>query len=241
MAAKPGSTPRWANVGGAIVTPGAGKLDVGHVTAERPPAQYENWFKNLAWQWFEYLKDGAMSGAFTFDSTVAVAGLITATAGLTCAANQHVTVSGTGKYKRGTRVRAIHAAAAQRSGGGASGNLQDAGWQYGSAGEILRFALPLEEGERLTTISAIMTDNGTDTLRMLCYKNTVTIGGGSAATQLGTQQNTAGSTGVAEALTVSGLTETIGSGLVFYYVDLECLTISSGLMCHGIVITTDIV
>lgn len=62
MGAKPSSLPRWANVGGAIVTPGAGKLDVGWVTAERPPAQYLNWYQNLVYLWVLWLSDLFTSG-----------------------------------------------------------------------------------------------------------------------------------------------------------------------------------
>jgi hypothetical protein len=43
-----------------------------------------------------------VTGAVTLSSTLGVTGLITATAGLTAAANQHVTVSGTGRFKHGT-------------------------------------------------------------------------------------------------------------------------------------------
>lgn len=55
---RPSSLPRWADVGGAIVVPSSGKLDVGHVPAERSPAQYENWWKNLAYQHLAYLDEG---------------------------------------------------------------------------------------------------------------------------------------------------------------------------------------
>jgi hypothetical protein len=53
--AKPSDTFRWANVGGSIVVPPSGKKDVGHVTAERPPAQYENYLKNGAYQWHNFV------------------------------------------------------------------------------------------------------------------------------------------------------------------------------------------
>jgi len=55
MGAKPGSLPRWADVGGAIVTPSSGKLDKGWVTAERPPAQYLNWYQNLVYLWVVFI------------------------------------------------------------------------------------------------------------------------------------------------------------------------------------------
>lgn len=180
------------------------------------------------------------------DKIISLNNLITAVAqavwtGITLAANQHFTVSGTGAYKRPDRTRVRHAATAQRSGGGASGNLQDGGWSFGSAGEILRFAVPVEQGERITAIGVLITDSGTDTLRMLAYKNAYTVGAGVTTTQLGTQQNSAGSTGVLEVLQVAGLTEDVPStGLTQYLVDVECLTLSSGLVCHGLFVTTTI-
>lgn len=52
---RPPALPRWADVAGAIVTPTSGKLDIGYVPGERPPAQYENWNKNLVYKWIGYL------------------------------------------------------------------------------------------------------------------------------------------------------------------------------------------
>lgn len=68
MGAKPSTLPRWANVGGAIVVPSSGKLDVGWVSAERPPAQYLNWYQNLVYLWVVFLdafftNGGAATGA----------------------------------------------------------------------------------------------------------------------------------------------------------------------------------
>lgn len=53
---KPSTLPRWATDGAAqIVEPTSGKKDIGHVPGERPPAQYENWFKNSTWEWLDYV------------------------------------------------------------------------------------------------------------------------------------------------------------------------------------------
>lgn len=57
MAVKPTSIPRWANVGASIVEPSSGKKDIGHVAEEEPPAQFENWLKNLYYQWCDYVDD----------------------------------------------------------------------------------------------------------------------------------------------------------------------------------------
>jgi hypothetical protein len=121
---------RWANVGGLITVPSAGKMDVGWVPGETPPAETFNWIENLAYQWQQYLSDGAFSGASTFDNTLGVTGLLTASGGITVptgqavtlagtttlaiggnvttdvtlTANKNVTVSGTGGYKHPTRT-----------------------------------------------------------------------------------------------------------------------------------------
>jgi hypothetical protein len=58
---RPLTFPRWADAGGAIVVPTSGKLDIGFVPGERPPAQYVNWFQNLDYQWLQYL-DGQVGG-----------------------------------------------------------------------------------------------------------------------------------------------------------------------------------
>lgn len=73
MSAKPSSLPRWADVGGAIVVPNSGKLDVGWVAAERPPAQYQNWLLNLGYQWDAYLSDGIFDGKFGVKGTLSPA------------------------------------------------------------------------------------------------------------------------------------------------------------------------
>jgi hypothetical protein len=51
------------------------------------------------------------AGVLTFSNTFAT--LITASAGVTAAANQHITVSGTGEYKHGDRILAANAQALQ--------------------------------------------------------------------------------------------------------------------------------
>lgn len=69
MSAKPSVIATWAS-SGAITTPTAGKKAAGWVPSERAAAQYFNFLHNTAGLWQQYLSDGAMSGAFTFDSTI---------------------------------------------------------------------------------------------------------------------------------------------------------------------------
>lgn len=77
MSTKPAATPRWAatspgTITGAVTAPTSGKKDIGFTPGERGAAQYVNWFFELAYEWCQYLSDGALSGAITMDSTLAV-------------------------------------------------------------------------------------------------------------------------------------------------------------------------
>jgi len=117
MSAKPGTLPRWANVGGAIVVPPAGTQDVGHVAGEQPLHSYENWYKNLVYQWIVWLNDGdvalhnvsatgtlAVTGAATFDGNVTLGnaagdainplGAFTASEGITVPTGKAVAING---------------------------------------------------------------------------------------------------------------------------------------------------
>lgn len=72
MAAKPSTTPRWADVGGAITVPSSGKQNVGWAAGERPPAQFLNWLFNLIYQWILYLRDGAFVGDHSITGALSV-------------------------------------------------------------------------------------------------------------------------------------------------------------------------
>lgn len=76
--AKPTNTPRWADVGGAIVEPTSGKKDIGHVPAERPPAQYLNWLFNLIYQWVAWLDTITAPGSGAEALSITSAGVLAA-------------------------------------------------------------------------------------------------------------------------------------------------------------------
>jgi hypothetical protein len=217
VVAKPASTPWWANVGGAIVAPSAGELDVGHVTAERPPAQYENWWKNLMWQWSEYLKDGAMSGAFTFDSpvaiegTVTIAGALSLASSLTMAVSQHVVISGTGRYKHGTYSQSIGAAAFDINTGGTV--TRSAGGCALSAG-VLWAPIMLPIGARVSAIRVYLIDNATGPTRMALQFWRVAAG---AQTTIATSSQSLGNA-TEQSIAVTGLSPDIESGKFYQLV-----------------------
>lgn len=239
MATKPATLPRWANVGGAVVTPSSGKLDVGYVAGERPPAQYANFLQLWNYRWAEYLNDGALQGAHTFDSTVGITGLLTATGGVTCGANASVTVSGTGKYKRPARMRKLMPNDGTLISGTAP--IQALGYIQMSTNTILHFALDVEEGERLTSVSLRCQDGGaSDLVYLKVYRNDCS-GAVFSTVQLGTTSQSTGSTGVSETVTVSGLTETSGSQFYNYFARVEQSGAASGIIVAGVYYTTDVV
>jgi len=61
MATKPTVLPRWANVGADVVTPASGKQDIGWVSQERPPAEWQNWLSLHAYNWLAWLDDMVLS------------------------------------------------------------------------------------------------------------------------------------------------------------------------------------
>ena len=114
----------------------------------------------------------AVGTALTVGTTLGVTGLITATAGATCAANTDVTVSGTGRHKHGTQFRTV--AAADFIGnsmsfiGGAAG-----GYTVSTAGTTCFIPIAFVEGEtiNLCTID-YYGDGAADITSFLIYQVT---------------------------------------------------------------------
>lgn len=151
MAAKPGTLPRWADVGGAIVVPGAGKLDVGYVPGERPPAQYENWHKNLVYQWMQYLSDGALVGAHS------ISGLLTASAGITVPTGQNVTLAGTADLKHGDRTLVVSPAGGS-FGANVSYDVTNA-YAVTTGSSASAYPIPLRVGDRIKSLTFLRYGN----------------------------------------------------------------------------------
>lgn len=157
MATKPTQLPRWATAAtpdpSSAPAPNGGKQDVGWKTGERPPAYYQNWLQYWNYKWLEYLNDGALQGPHTFNNTVGVTGLVTASAGVTVGANQHITLSGTGEIKHGDRTRVIAALTGWP-------NLPsewtpfESGWQT-AVGTLTNLLIPIQlnVGDRIKSVS----------------------------------------------------------------------------------------
>lgn len=83
MAAKPSLLPDWATGGTNTTEPSAGLKISGWGLNAVAVSSYANWLAKITRDWLEYLKDGVMSGAFTFDSTVGITGATTITGSAT--------------------------------------------------------------------------------------------------------------------------------------------------------------
>lgn len=105
-----------------VVNPPSGSRDTGYVAGDPLDEGVANALALQYYRWFQYLDDGALSGNHSIAGNLAVTGtavvdgLITANAGMTCAANQHVTVSGTGRHKHGDMILHVPLAAGSGSG-----------------------------------------------------------------------------------------------------------------------------
>lgn len=119
------------------------------------------------------------AGQFSFSNTFAQ--LVTFTLGATAAANQHITVSGTGEFKHGTRTVSFT---------GTQFIVQSGTAVYTTAGDIsstaacvLIAAIPLHVGERITAITATF-DSGTGTVDVTDFHVDKIVANGTA-TSLG--------------------------------------------------------
>jgi hypothetical protein len=70
VATKPTNTIDWTPSGGAVVEPTSGLKAAGYAPAQRPPAQYFNWYWKLVTDWTKYLSDGALAGALALTSDI---------------------------------------------------------------------------------------------------------------------------------------------------------------------------
>jgi hypothetical protein len=228
VSTKPVTVPRWANVSGSLITPSSGKLDVGFVTAERPPAQYLNWLLKWNGDWAQYLSDAAFQGASTFNSTLGVTGLITATGGMTAAAlitanagmtagaNQHVTVSGTGRFKHGSKTISVSVLNMISGGTGTVdpityiNNSTTFEAKVVAAANPLSLMIPidgLENGQRIVNVRIYLKDVNAQAV--------VTCGlyGGNRANATALTGSTAASAnnGTTQTITLSGVNHTVGT------------------------------
>ncbi len=103
----------------------------------------------------------ATTGAATVGSTLGVTGLITATAGVTCAANQDVTVSGTGAFNHGNLLLNISACAGSPNDATTAAFASGSGSVLCNAAAVWSIPIPLKENDVIDQIRFWVNPNGT--------------------------------------------------------------------------------
>lgn len=255
--AKPGSLPRWADVGGVILVPTSGKLDVGWVV-ERPPYQFFNWWMNLVYQWTLYLSAGAftgggsMAGGFAVtgglaSDTLAVSGS-TSLAGVitdvTLLSGKHVTVQGTGKIKFGTQEMWVGASSFQTQAAvglwatGAVPALTSNGWTFAAAtgsGLVMEADLQLPIGSRIISLTYWYNKGGSATAFNMAPRTFLVQSGSVAESALATAVNDTTSGSSPTFNSFSGLNYTIPTATV---VKLR-FTAGASATFYGVQVTYD--
>jgi hypothetical protein len=216
----------------SIIQPSTTKIGAGWKTGEKPPAQYINWALNRTDNWLRYLDDGAFTGGVTADtlgvsgaltasggvSTTTIAasgnatvggtlgstGLVTASAGLTAGANQHVTLSGTGDVKHGIKTKVI----APNPTGIPPYATMDV------ALSVFNYTANLDGyfrlGDRIREVRLYVQDNTSGPTTLVSSLKTYAAPSGTPST-IGTS-NTSNGSGSLQVLTISGLSTSIVGG-----------------------------
>jgi hypothetical protein len=74
MATKPSTTPAWATDVTNNDEPSAGQKATGWTPGQTGVSDYDNWWKKLAYDWIEYLDDGAFTGNHSVTGELVVRG-----------------------------------------------------------------------------------------------------------------------------------------------------------------------
>lgn len=243
MSTKPTTLPTWDSGSVNLVAPTGGHQASGFAANEVPTSSEMNGLLQLIGKWAQYLNDGAFTGGASVAGGLAVdtlgaSGLITANAGVTVASGQNVVIAGTGLYKRGAKVTKVPAMAGNFSG---SNGFSPTSWVAGANGQILAIPINLDEGERLTQVTARVACGATDVIRLRVFR-TVNIAGLTQSTvQLGSSVTSSGHSGLVETITDGSLTEVCSSADSFNYVaELDVTAFAAAPTVFGIEITTDV-
>lgn len=156
--------------------------------------------------------------------------------------NMNVAVSGTGKFKRGTRVRHIPIGLGfQAAGAAMTINTTDDAMTTTNVNNVWRIPIQLDEGERITLVQGrVQMNNAGSTSRMKVYKDDLS-GSTPSRSQLGSTATSAGTTNVLETLSSGAITEAIGSTFFQYFMEYDLTAVAgSPSNLFGIFVTTDI-
>lgn len=160
--------------------------------------------------------------------------------GIALAAGTHATISGAGLYKRGSRRRPINPSAGTGANGTSVQINTGSGAQVQTA-DVYVVNIPVDEGERITQIQArVFPDGAGDIVRMRFFRVDSSGTGGGVRTQLGADQLSVSGT-TAQTLTLSGLTEVVGTSLFTYQLEFVATAIVvNAVNVTGIWVTTDV-
>lgn len=207
MSTKPGSLPTWDTTLANVSAITAGHQTNGFLANAMPTSGELNTLFNFYYLWCQYLSDGNFQGTATFSSTLGVTGLITATGGITCAANTHVTVSGTGLYKHGTQTLVIPLIPNYQGGTTPNNTIS----LPAATSEVVWFILPV--GKRVTAVRVCIIDSATGPTKLQCSTYTVTLPGMASTPQ--TVGAASAGTGAQQTISATGLTTVIAAGVIY--------------------------
>lgn len=180
------------------------------------------------------------TGAVTMASTLGVTGLITATAGATAAANQHVTVSGTGVFKHGTRTLSIPVTdLVADTTTAVVYNISTSQGLRGNPDPIGRAlcGIRLLVGQRITAIRVFIRDNVTGPTKLQATFNSVDAVTGTLSAAIATSALSSGA-GTNQTLSMTGLTTTVAAS-TGYYVLVQTTTGTASDFIFGVEVDYD--
>lgn len=154
------------------------------------------------------------SGAASIGTTLGVTGLITATAGLTAAANQHVTVSGTGRFKHGTFTEYVHASSGTWDGDQWTLNVGYVNMNASGIGGSIWIPITLPVGKRITGVTADIKGDAVNRLTAKVYS----ITNAGSRTELATEDSAASATNQSLVLATGNVDVVSGT---MYYADIS--------------------
>jgi hypothetical protein len=211
VSAKPASLPIWATAVGAQITePNLAKKQQGHLGGEPFFGDYDNWYKHLVYLWTQYLSDGQLSGGLSIEGETAVTG-----GGLTV---EDSIAAGLDVFYSTPRRRHLPALAGKIVSGVNDGSRwsDTQGTWLGQIGEILQIPLAVEQGDRISSVSARVLEV-VDHVSMRLWRMDANSTS-PTRTQIGATQTSVGG-GIHETLTISGLAENVPAGFVNYYIE----------------------
>lgn len=241
MAIKPTiENARWGEtaagvVGGNDTAPASGQRDTGWALNQLAVSSYFNRIMREHYLWCLYLSDGILSGSHTFTSettfednvelqgTLDVNGSATVGGDATITGNLiAATLSHTAQEEHHLPALAGKIVAGTNSAAKWSDTL---GAWVGVVGEVLQIPLAVRQKDRIHSVSARVLENA-DKIQMRLWR----VDASTATpdqTQVGTTQTSA-TGGSPQTLTISGLSEDVGSLMISYYVELTVTAGSGG-------------